>query len=494
LVSSIANTSRTARIVGELGGISMNYLSPWTTTIGSEVTIGDIKQSSKVEADRYFSQVACVGEKVDANAVRRAIWNTADNSYKDALNIYAQKQNYYTQHPLPLEYANTNDLILPAATSAQECITADIQDIDMKQLGSLVVELSSVFKNYPHLYDTSVSFDVAQMNTLRITNTGLEVNDSQQVLTMTVDATTQNEDGTPWNDKMVLSYPLPDFLKNKGSLVDRINTFASNLMALRDAPVLDEEYNGPVMFEEMASVYSLTDPVIAAVCASHALQPADDDYGKKIGQEIIDKRISAVNYSDRRDYNGVPLMGAYSVDADGIVPEKELLLVENGVLRKQLNNLRPTPFAKNSTGSCRFPVNPAVPSPEISFGSLHIKAVNTTADEKMEKTLLKTAKKAGLKNAYIVSLPEGCSLMRLYRIDTKTGQRTLMRTDNMVESKQAQLKALVAVSAKEKVVNMANSTQNSVIAPRAFIVAESKIAKPVLRAAPIPAVTYPLNR
>ena len=494
LVSSIANTSRTARIVGELGGISMNYLSPWTTTIGSEVTIGDIKQSSKVEADRYFSQVACVGEKVDANAVRRAVWNTADNSYKDALNIYAQKQNYYTQHPLPLEYANTNDLILPAATSAQERITADIQDIDMKQLGSLVVELSSVFKNYPHLYDTSVSFDVAQMNTLRITNTGLEVNDSQQVLTMTVDATTQNEDGTPWNDKMVLSYPLPDFLKNKGSLVDRINTFASNLMALRDAPVLDEEYNGPVMFEEMASVYSLTDPVIAAVCASHALQPADDDYGKKIGQEIIDKRISAVNYSDRRDYNGVPLMGAYSVDADGIVPEKELLLVENGVLRKQLNNLRPTPFAKNSTGSCRFPVNPAVPSPEISFGSLHIKAVNTTADEKMEKTLLKTAKKAGLKNAYIVSLPEGCSLMRLYRIDTKTGQRTLMRTDNMVESKQAQLKALVAVSAKEKVVNMANSTQNSVIAPRAFIVAESKIAKPVLRAAPIPAVTYPLNR
>ena len=494
LVSSIANTSRTARIVGELGGISMNYLSPWTTTIGSEVTIGDIKQSSKVEADRYFSQVACVGEKVDANAVRRAVWNTTDNSYKDALNIYAQKQNYYTQHPLPLEYANTNDLILPAATSAQERITADIQDIDMKQLGSLVVELSSVFKNYPHLYDTSVSFDVAQMNTLRITNTGLEVNDSQQVLTMTVDATTQNEDGTPWNDKMVLSYPLPDFLKNKDSLVDRINTFASNLMALRDAPVLDEEYNGPVMFEEMASVYSLTDPVIAAVCASHTLQPADDDYGKKIGQEIIDKRISAVNYSDRRDYNGVPLMGAYSVDADGIVPEKELLLVENGVLRKQLNNLRPTPFAKNSTGSCRFPVNPGVPSPEISFGSLHIKAVNTTADEKMEKTLLKTAKKAGLKNAYIVSLPEGCSLMRLYRIDTKTGQRTLMRTDNMVESKQAQLKALVAVSAKEKVVNMANSTQNSVIAPRAFIVAESKIAKPVLRAAPIPAVTYPLNR
>lgn len=494
LVSSIANTSRTARIVGELGGISMNYLSPWTTTIGSEVTIGDIKQSSKVEADRYFSQVACVGEKVDANAVRRAVWNTTDNSYKDALNIYAQKQNYYTQHPLPLEYANTNDLILPAATSAQERITADIQDIDMKQLGSLVVELSSVFKNYPHLYDTSVSFDVAQMNTLRITNTGLEVNDSQQVLTMTVDATTQNEDGTPWNDKMVLSYPLPDFLKNKDSLVERINTFASNLMALRDAPVLDEEYNGPVMFEEMASVYSLTDPVISAVCASHTLQPADDDYGKKIGQEIIDKRISAVNYSDRRDYNGVPLMGAYSVDADGIVPEKELLLVENGVLRQQLNNLRPTPFAKNSTGSCRFPVNPGVPSPEISFGSLHIKAVNTTADEKMEKTLLKAAKKAGLKNAYIVSLPEGCSLMRLYRIDTKTGQRTLMRTDNMVESKQAQLKALVAVSAKEKVVNMANSTQNSVIAPRAFIVAESKIAKPVLRAAPIPAVTYPLNR
>ena len=494
LVSSIANTSRTAHIVGELGGISMNYLSPWTTTIGSEVTVGDIKQSSKVETDRYFSQVAFVGKEGNANAVRRAVWNTTDNSYKDALNIYAQKQNYLSQHPLPLEYANTNDLILPSASAAQGNGNADFQDIDMKLLGSLVVELSSVFKNYPHLYDTSVSFDVAQMNTLRITNTGLEVNDSQQVLTMTVDATTQNEDGTPWNDKMVLSYPLSDFLKNKGSLVDRINTFASNLMALRDAPVLDEEYNGPVMFEEMASVYSLSDPVIAAVYASHSLQPADDDFGKKIGQDIIDKRISVVNYSDRKDYNGTPLMGAYSVDADGIVPEKELLLVENGVLRAQLNNLRPTPFTKNSTGSYRFTINSSVPTPEISIGSLHIKAANATADEKMEKTLLKSAKKAGLKNAYVVSLPEGCSLIRLYRIDTKTGQRTLLRTDNMVQSKQSQLKDLVAVSAAEKVINSANGTQNSIIAPRAFIVAESKIARPVLRAATMPAVSYPLKK
>ena len=463
-------------------------------TIGSEVTVGDIKQSSKVETDRYFSQVAFVGKEGNANAVRRAVWNTTDNSYKDALNIYAQKQNYLSQHPLPLEYANTNDLILPSASAAQGNGNADFQDIDMKQLGSLVVELSSVFKNYPHLYDTSVSFDVAQMNTLRITNTGLEVNDSQQVLTMTVDATTQNEDGTPWNDKMVLSYPLPDFLKNKGSLVDRINTFASNLMALRDAPVLDEEYNGPVMFEEMASVYSLSDPVIAAVYASHSLQPADDDFGKKIGQDIIDKRISVVNYSDRKDYNGTPLMGAYSVDADGIVPEKELLLVENGVLRAQLNNLRPTPFTKNSTGSYRFTINSSVPTPEISIGSLHIKAANATADEKMEKTLLKSAKKAGLKNAYVVSLPEGCSLLRLYRIDTKTGQRTLLRTDNMVQSKQSQLKDLVAVSAAEKVINSANGTQNSIIAPRAFIVAESKIARPVLRAATMPAVSYPLKK
>ncbi len=248
------------------------------------------------------------------------------------------------------------------------------------------------------------------------------------------------------------------------------------------------------MFEEMASVYSLSDPVIAAVYASHSLQPADDDFGKKIGQDIIDKRISVVNYSDRKDYNGTPLMGAYSVDADGIVPEKELLLVENGVLRAQLNNLRPTPFTKNSTGSYRFTINSSVPTPEISIGSLHIKAANATADEKMEKTLLKSAKKAGLKNAYVVSLPEGCSLLRLYRIDTKTGQRTLLRTDNMVQSKQSQLKDLVAVSAAEKVINSANGTQNSIIAPRAFIVAESKIARPVLRAATMPAVSYPLKK
>ncbi len=493
LVSSISNTSRSARVVGELGGISVDYLSPWTTTIGSEVTVGDEKRSSKVETDRYYSQVAFVGKEANANSVRRAVWNTTDNSYKDALNVYAQKQNYYSQHPLPLEYANTNDLILPPASSVKESIGSDIQDIDMQQLRKLVVEFSSVFKKYPHLFDTSVTIDAVQMNTMRITNTGLDVNSCQQVLTMTVEATTQNEDGTSWSDKMILSFELPEFMNKKSILLERINSFADYLMALRNAPVMDEEYDGPLMYEDMASVYSLSDPIVTAVCAGHTLQPAADDFGKKIGQDIIDKRISVVNYSDRKEYNGVPLMGAYSVDADGVMPDKEQILIENGVLRAQLNNLRPTPFTKNSTGSYRFTVNTNMPQPEISFGSLHIKAANTTPKEKVEKLFLKNAKKAGLKNAYVISLPEGCSLLRLYRIDTKTGQRTLLRTDNISQPQLSQFKELVAISSDEMILNMVNSTQNSIIAPRAFVVAEGKISKPVLRAVALPAVSYPLK-
>ena len=53
----------------------------------------------------------------------------------------------------------------------------------------------------------------------------------------------------------------------------------------------------------------------------------------RLGMKIVDNRVSNQNYSSLDKYNGVSLLGAYNIDAEGIVPAKEMTLVENGIFK-----------------------------------------------------------------------------------------------------------------------------------------------------------------
>lgn len=497
LISSIISTSQAAKIVGELGAVSVWSSQPETTNIATEVIVGDTMHSSIVEAPRYYNRVAFSGHRAtltpeDILSARRAVWSTADNAYKAALNIYMQKQNYYAQNPLPESYAHIPELRLPAAGSAKGLGVGKASAADTLKMRQYAVELSAVFKDYPRLFDTSVTVDAALSHATRITSSGLEVKDDQQWVTITADATTQCEDGTQWKDRLNIFAASCNDLSSVDSLRTRVRQFADRLVMLLQAPVMDEDYDGPLMLEGEAAGFALSDNIRNMVTARHPLSPSKDDYGQKAGEQVVDSRISVVNYSDKAEYQGTPLLGAYSVDCDGVTPEQVQTLIKDGVLQRQLNDLRPLPASALSTGSSRFSANPVMPVPAISTGTMHIRATGTTAEEKMMKMLTKAAKKAGKKNAYIVSLDEGGALLRLYRVNLKSGTRQLLRSDNIGQVESGQLKSILALSSSEIVINDTDGTINSVITPRSFILEKGELHKSAARAVARSAVSYPL--
>lgn len=490
-ISSVTNTFRTAHVVSELGGISSCDLQPWSTNLASEVLVGDTMHSSRADQLRYFNAQA--GLQPTEESLRRAVWKTTDSAYKDALNVYAQKQNYLTSNPLPAEYATVADVRLPEAGQHQTQ-TALTEEMDTAAMSTLARRLSSVFLNYPLLYNTSVSVSMAQMNISRTTTGGLYCTDAQQWVKVVAEAEMQCEDGTPWRDALTFSFA--SLQEALGISEIKIKDFAESMMAYRSADVMEEEYQGPLMYEGMASLYGFTDALMTngALLASHGIRPADNDYVKKIGSAVADKRISVINYSSLADYNGTPLMGCYTCDADGVTAPESLALVENGIMRRQLNNLLPTPYTAGSTGSFRFSSNPMMPLPEIAIGTLHIKASQTTPSQKMYAILSKAAKKAGNKYAYVVSLQKGRQLVMLYRIDVKTGERTLLRTNTIGQPTEQQLQNLLAISSDETVFNNADGVCTSIIAPAAFIVDDVKISKASLQPVSKPVVKYPVEK
>lgn len=111
--------------------------------------------------------------------------------------------------------------------------------------------------------------------------------------------------------------------------------------------------------------------------------------------------------------------------------------------------------------------------------------------DKLLKALQKEGKKRKLDYVYEIAVPEGYQFSRLYRIDVKTGAKTLVKTSAASLPTLSQLENLLGVSAEEQV---SNERQTSVIAPTAVVVSEVEVGKSEVAGQKTPALVYPLLR
>ena len=231
------------------------------------------------------------------------------------------------------------------------------------------------------------------------------------------------------------------------------------MIDLKNAEVFSEEYNGPVLFENEAVRQILTDNLLGnngGLCTYRmplGVKETTTSFEDKIGKKLLDPRLSVVNYSSMTEYMNIPLLGSYEVDAEGVVPEKEMMLVEKGVLKKVLNGQIPTSKVRYSTGSSRF-----IPTRNdviyvTAPGTLHIKADGGLKPEAMKKALLKAAKEAKSGYAYIVRRLAGNASL-LYKVDVKTGEETQVRFGKVAPVNMSKLKNIREICNQEKVHNL----------------------------------------
>ena len=215
----------------------------------------------------------------------------------------------------------------------------------------------------------------------------------------------------------------------------------------------------------------------------------------RIDRKIIDNRLTVKNYTKLEKYNGVDLIGAYEIDADGVVPADEMTLVDHGILKMFLNGRIPTTMAPQSTGSSRF-----VPAGNgllalTAPGTIHIQVEDGLKPEKMKKALIKAAKEEGLDYAYIVRSLGGLAA-RIYKVDVKDGSETQVRFGTVSAIKLANMKRMREISSKENVLNYVLNRQvlSSLIYPAAVLIDDVEINEVDPSKEKAPALTFPLQR
>ena len=327
-LSYVLTRYRQWQIAGSLGGIFYSTVTPWQSSGGVQVMLGNYQHNSDIQ---YMGQVAPVQlpAELDGYNIRRGFWETSDLMYRFSLQVMARKIAHLKSNPLPPAEAALPDMQqLPAVTKMVE--RPRPFEIDLVALEGMVKELSALFKDYKELFNSNVMLVAVEQDNFRLTSENVRLKFPLGLVGLTVSASVRTTDGSTVSDVLAISsLENPADLPSLEELKKKVTDFADNLMELKETPMIEEYYTGPVLFEEGAASRLFTDNLLSPgrLLALRTMTPARGMLDEQLGRKIMDSRLTVKNYTTLVEYDGTPLFGHYEIDGDGVVPAAELTLV-----------------------------------------------------------------------------------------------------------------------------------------------------------------------
>jgi len=434
------------------------------------VRVGDYKIDSSTS--RSDGTVSFAALDNDALALRAALWQATDEAYKGALAAYAQKQAQLKQVQTPPQQDDFS----------QETPVVSLEALVHLQLDGAaapavwekrVAESSGLFRTDAALKDAGK--DVQYASTIfhaRAVNSYLVSSEGTIVRKGTTSYGESFAVGTQAADGMHLDR---SYGSNGVSLADldspeAFNKHAASLIAsledLRKAPLVEEEYHGPVLLSADAASDAIHDLVASAVTATRPELGTEartkGAFASSFHARVLPDFLDVVDDPSLSKFNGKTLVGAYKIDDEG-VPAQTVKLIADGRLENYLIGREPVRDFPKSNGHGRAPLTGA---PRPAIGVLDVSSHEGLSDDELNKKLLALAKDRGLKNVYYVeTLGPELTPRLLYKV-AADGKRELVRGATLDDLDQRALRSGVIAAGKEPyVANYNGAVPETILAP-----------------------------
>ena len=355
----------------------------------------------------------------DPAAARKRLWLARDRGYGGASGAYhgklsaidrlADKQLPVERSPLAepvtdLDWAPTLDASAP---SLPDVVLPDGTGFDRAGLRRLATELSRRFAAHPSIDNGDVVIQQLHSRELDLHSEGTVVGRSSTRAVLGVLAQTQAPDGMELDHGLALHHRelvTAEQLQAAGeALVDQVLRELEELVA---APMLDEDYDGPVLLEPLAAAQLLASTVAVHLGGDPAplssygrvleLEPYWQD---RLGRAVMPEFIDLV------DDPGGDGFGSYTRDAEGTSAAR-LELVRAGVLHSLLMTRRPNAHIADSNGRARVSPGGGL-GPCISNLALTSRRPGASP-QALERELLARAREDGYEFAFVIeSLRDG---------------------------------------------------------------------------------------
>jgi predicted Zn-dependent protease len=327
------------------------------------------------------------------DATRRAVWLATDDAYKTAIETLSSKRaalQNQVEEPRPPDLGKAEPFTLTADPPAL--------DADRAAWETKARAVSAVFRRFPSVEDGRLVVS-AQRQTQRFVNSEGSWHRTGNVLwTAMIQATVRMPDNNLLTDSRRFYGRRAADLPSQEALIAAAEGLANSLTGLAAAKAT-EEYNGPVlitgdaaaMFFDLLLGAKLSDPAVPVSADGRGAQFARaDKLTGPLNRRVLPAGFRAVDDPTRDAAEGIPLLGSYAVDDDG-VPAAPVTLVEDGLLKGFYMSRIPTKEIPLSNGHGRRAMGGRVTGQPAN---LLISATETTAD--LKERLQSLCKEEGL--------------------------------------------------------------------------------------------------
>lgn len=278
-------------------------------------------------------------------SVRQDAWRLTDRAYKQAVEQYARKAAQFTP---PEDYPGDYTL-----TGAQVDDLGVAEVGEMEPLRELALELSAELSGLDR-GEVWVGHEAGYH--LIVDTEGTRVRRPSTETTVRVVAHHRAEDGLLLTDQLLWTVARPEDLPPPEQMQAQARQVSTQLLELAQAPPLDEEYVGPVLFEDEAATDFFRYLLIPQLEGTPGEVPFDSwfgDLGRDKDPVRLLRRVLPVGWSAVDDPMADPQhASAYSRDMEG-TPAQAVQLVEDGIVRDLLMSRVPRKGLEGTNGHAR---------------------------------------------------------------------------------------------------------------------------------------------
>lgn len=490
-ISYLVSDAQLTAVEASLGGIVSTFQKPYRD---KEVTV--LVGNDKLNNQHYFDlndlmkrNQSARGQMAidnDYNNIRQNLWLATDLTYKTNAERLEAKKAAIQQQNLPQRQLDMKDR--SGVVSKNYLEELPHTPIDKMNVENMLSELSALFEQYPDFINSGVNFYAYNADAYYMDSEGLKYKQPFKLVCLNIYAEAQALDGEPLADACNLYGKDFTQLPDMEELKAQIKAFADRLEALRKAPVITESYDGPVIFTDEAaavlfeqSFFQNADGLIASrkpIFSSTDVAQYYGDYAPKdnptaalMNKKVISRDLTVESRNTLLQYNGIPLIGSYQHDAEGVVAEDQQLLIEDGVLLQMLSDRQPAENAPYSNGHRRLALNRYKLGTCLAPGVVQLKSKTKSSYKQLKKKLISMAKAEDYDYCYIITKIIGDDLqyssgmdkyitsngylhpLYCYRIKVKTGEEELVRMVKMPAPRLKSFKHIVSVSSEQQVYN-----------------------------------------
>jgi len=425
------------------------------------VRIGEYKQ------DSYFGQgqgtIDFIALDNDMLALRHQLWLATDRAYKSAAEALTAKQSQLKQFTVdqPVDdfaHADPVQSIGPLATL----------EFDPEPWKRMLQDASALYKGDAEIESFGSSLNFHAVNRYLVTSEGTVIRSGQTLYEMTIAASTQAADGMSLARDSAFNVASLKELPSAADFVARAAKLAGSLKELRDAPVTEEEYRGPVLFSADAAT-----AIFAELVGENVLgrKPELGKNSRTTGAfaasyktRVVPDFLSVVDDPTLSSYAGQALIGHYAIDDEG-VPAQRVSLIDKGTLVNYVVGREPIRDfpTSNGHGRARVPTNPAGPS----LGNLIVTSAQPLSKEELKKRLIDLCQQRDLPYCfYVETFGPRLTPRLLYKVWTKDGHEELVRGAAFGDLDIRALRSdLIAAGSDTYVENMMLNIPHSIVAP-----------------------------